>query len=44
MATHKIWNEVEYWVALKNTAPKWSYAKYLKGMDLKFDDKETLLK
>ena len=37
MATHKIWNNVEYWVALKNTAPKWSYAKYLKGVDLKLD-------
>ena len=38
MATHKIWNKVEYWTALKNTAPNWSYAKYLKGLDLKFDD------
>jgi putative spermidine/putrescine transport system permease protein len=42
MATHKIWNKVEYWVALKNTAPNWSYAKYLKGMDLKFDDKGNI--
>jgi putative spermidine/putrescine transport system permease protein len=35
--THKIWSDVEYWVALKNTAPKWSYVKYLKGVDLKLD-------
>ncbi|MDC1246112.1 ABC transporter permease [Pelagibacteraceae bacterium] len=42
MATHKIWNKVEYWVALKNTAPNWSYAKYLKGLDLKFDDKGNI--
>ena len=35
MATHKIWNKVEYWTALKNTAPNWSYAKYLKGLDSK---------
>jgi putative spermidine/putrescine transport system permease protein len=42
MATHKIWNKVEYWVALKNTAPNWSYAKYLKGIDLKFDDKGNI--
>ena len=42
MATHKIWNKVEYWVALKNTAPNWSYAKYLKGMDLKLDDEGNI--
>ena len=42
MATHKIWNKVEYWTALKNTAPNWSYAKYLKGLDLKFDDKGNI--
>ena len=30
MATHKIWKDVDYWIALKNTAPNWSYAKYLK--------------
>ena len=32
MKTHKIWSKVEYWIALKNTAPNWSYAKYLKGI------------
>ena len=34
---HKRWGQSEYLVALKNTAPNWSYAKYLKGVDLKFD-------
>ena len=43
MATHKIWNKVEYWTALKNTGPNWSYAKYLKGMDLKFDDQRNIV-
>jgi putative spermidine/putrescine transport system permease protein len=43
MATHKIWNNVEYWVALKNTAPKWSYAKYLKGVDLKLDPDRNII-
>ena len=31
MKLHKSWGKVEYWTALKNTAPNWSYAKYLKG-------------
>jgi putative spermidine/putrescine transport system permease protein len=35
MKTHKIWRKVEYWTALKNTAPNWSYAKYLKGIRFK---------
>ena len=35
METHKIWRDVDYWVALKNTAPKWSYAKYLKRCGFK---------
>ena len=43
MATHKIWNNVEYWVALKNTAPNWSYAKYLKGVDLKLDPDRNIV-
>ena len=43
IATHKISNKVEYWTALKNTGPKWSYAKYLKGMDLKFDDQRNIV-
>ena len=41
MATHKDLENVEYWVALKNTAPNWSYAKYLKGVDLKLDQEEN---
>ena len=43
MKTHKIWRKVEYWAALKNTAPNWSYAKYLKGLDLKFDDDRNII-
>ena len=41
--THKIWSNVEYWVALKNTAPKWSYVKYLKGIDLKLDLERNII-
>jgi putative spermidine/putrescine transport system permease protein len=33
----------EYLVALKNTAPNWSYAKYLKGVDLKFDENRNII-
>ena len=43
MATHKIWNNVEYWIALKNTAPNWSYVKYLKGVDLKLDEERNVV-
>ena len=41
--THKRWGQVEYLVALKNTAPNWSYAKYLKGVDLKFDESRNII-
>ena len=41
--THKRWGEIEYLVALKNTAPNWSYAKYLKGVDLKFDESRNII-
>ncbi|MDA9618779.1 ABC transporter permease [bacterium] len=34
---HKRWGQNDYLVALKNTAPNWTYAKYLKGVDLKKD-------
>ena len=34
---HKRWGQMEYMGALKNTSPKWTYAKYLKGVDLKKD-------
>jgi putative spermidine/putrescine transport system permease protein len=30
-------------VALKNTSPNWSYAKYLKGVDLKFDQERNII-
>ena len=40
---HKRWGQSEYLVALKNTAPNWSYAKYLKGVDLKFDEKRNII-
>ena len=33
MSVHKRLGNVEYWVALKNAAPNWTYAKYLKGVD-----------
>ena len=33
----------EYMGALKNTAPKWTFAKYLKGVDLKFDQEREII-
>ena len=41
---HKIWNNVEYWVALKNTAPNFSYVKYLKGLDLKLNQDREIIR
>ena len=29
--------------ALKNASPNWTYAKYLKGVDLKFDQKGNII-
>ena len=40
---HKRWGQLDYLIALKNTAPKWSYAKYLKGLDLKFDQDRSII-
>ena len=40
---HKRWGQNEYLVALKNTAPNWSYAKYLKGVDLKLDPDRNIV-
>jgi len=40
---HKKWGQSEYLVALKNTAPNWSYAKYLKGVDLKLDQDRNII-
>ena len=31
---HANWNKVEYWQAIKRTAPPYTLAKYLKGMDM----------
>ena len=30
-------------LALKNTAPNWSYVKYLKGVDLKLDQDRNIV-
>jgi len=40
---HKRWGEIEYMGALKNASPNWTYAKYLKGVDLKFDQKGNII-
>ena len=40
---HKRWGQIEYMGALKNTAPKWTFAKYLKGVDLKFDEEREII-
>ena len=34
MKVHKRWTDVEYWQAIKRTAPPYTTAKYLKGMDM----------
>ena len=34
MKVHKRWRNVEYWQAIKRTAPPYTTAKYLKGMDM----------
>ena len=34
MKVHKNWAKVEYWQAIKRTAPPYTLAKYLKGMDM----------
>lgn len=44
MKAHKIWKDVEYWTAMKNTAPNFSYAKYLKGVDLTFDQDRNIVR
>jgi len=36
MKVHKRWRDVEYWQAIKRTAPPYTMAKYLKGMDMYF--------
>ena len=37
MKIHKRWRNVEYWQAIKRTAPPYTIAKYLKGMDMYID-------
>ena len=44
MKAHKIWKDIEYWTAMKNTAPNFSYAKYLKGFDLTFDQDRNIVR
>jgi putative spermidine/putrescine transport system permease protein len=40
---HKKWGQMDYMAALKNTAPSWSYAKYLKGVDLTFNQEREIV-
>ena len=40
---HKRWGQIEFLGALKNTAPKWTFAKYLKGVDLTFDQEREIV-
>ena len=40
---HKRWSQPEYLVALKNASPNWSYAKYLKGVDMTFDQDRNIV-
>ena len=40
---HKRWGQIEYLRALKNTAPKYTVAKYLKGADLLFDEDRNII-
>jgi len=40
---HKRWGQMAFMGALKNTAPKWTFAKYLKGVDLKFDQEREII-
>jgi putative spermidine/putrescine transport system permease protein len=43
ITVHKRWGQIEYMGALKNASPNWTYAKYLKGVDLKFDQKRNII-
>ena len=38
MAIHKRFRDVKYWQAIKRTAPPYTIGKYLKGMDMYFDE------
>ena len=41
MKVHKRWRTVEYWQAIKRTAPPYTMAKYLKGMDMSLQQMEA---
>ncbi len=41
--THKRWEDIDYFIALRNAAPNWSYVKYLKGVDLKLDQDGNII-
>ena len=38
MEIHKRFRDVKYWQAIKRTAPPYTMAKYLKGMDMYYDE------
>ena len=38
MAIHKRFRDVKYWQAIKRTAPPYTMAKYLKGMDMYYNE------
>ena len=40
---HKRWGQIEYLRALKNAAPEFTTAKYLKGVDLLFDQDRNII-
>ncbi|MDB4082329.1 ABC transporter permease [Candidatus Pelagibacter sp.] len=40
---HKRWGQNSYLSALKNASPNWSYAKYLKGIDMRFDQERNIV-
>ncbi len=42
MSIHKRWRDIEYWRAIKRTAPPYTVAKYLKGMDMYLDQKGNI--
>ncbi len=42
MKVHKRWRSVEYWNAIKRTAPPYTISKYLKGVDLYIDQNNQI--
>ena len=43
MIVHKRWRDVEYWQAIKRTAPPYTTAKYLKGVDMYYGPDGNIL-